>query len=227
MQPYFFPYIGYFQLINAVNKFVIYDDVKFIKGGWINRNNLLVNGEKNLFSVPVKKPSQTRLIKDALLDNSTQWQSKLLKTIELNYKKAPFFADVYPILEKIILPKRELLIDLVSESIEMICEYLNINTELIVSSKTYNNIKLNKEHRLIDICKKEHANIYINPIGGTDLYTKDTFQKDKIILSFLKTNSIIYPQLSNDFIPYLSIIDVLIFNSKSTVQNYLNEYTLV
>ena len=106
MQPYFFPYIGYFQLINAVDKFIIYDDVNYIKKGWINRNNILVNNSPNLIQVPLIAASQNRLIKDILVVDENNWKDKLLKTIYFNYKKAPFFDQIFSLLEEVLFNDR-------------------------------------------------------------------------------------------------------------------------
>ncbi len=224
MQPYLFPYIGYFQLINAVDKFVIYDDVNFIKKGWINRNNLLINGHANLFTVPLKNYSQNKLIKEIEISRSEKWEKDLLKTLEISYKKSPYFDEVYKIIECIIQNDEKNISAFIYFSLQIINNYLEIKTEIVKSSSHYLNNYLKQSERIIDICKKENADEYINPSGGMELYSKELFQKDGISLNFIKTNNIVYKQFNGNFEKSLSIIDVMMFNSKTKIKELLNEY---
>src|SRR5690606_28909470 len=136
MQPYIFPYIGYFQLINAVDTFVFYDDVNFIKQGWVNRNSILVNNKDMLFTVPVAKISSFSEIKDTRLDhvNYSIWRNKFCKTLIQNYKKAPFFNEVYPLIRKILDNKIDTIGELAIISIINTCEYLDMEKDFKVSS---------------------------------------------------------------------------------------------
>ena len=227
MQPYFLPYIGYFQLMNAVDKFVVLDDVNYINKGWINRNNILVNGKANLFAIPLKEASQNKLINEISVVDEAKWRTKLLKTIELSYKKAPFFAIVYPMIEEIINSGNSKISDLNYYSLVRINNYLDLNTEIVSTSSIYKNSDLKAEKRIIDICLKEHASIYINPIGGTEIYDKNSFTDKKLELFFIKSKEIKYIQFNNDFVPWLSIIDVMMFNSLETIKSFLEQYTLV
>lgn len=227
MQPYFFPYIGYFQLINAVDKFVIYDDVNYINRGWINRNRILVNGKAHMFTVPLKEASQNRLIKDIEVSDDGIWRNKFLKTIEMNYKKAPYYDSISLIISKIILSATKSISGLIRQSLIEISQYLTIDTIVQDSSAIYSNRHLKAEERIIDICRKEGADQYINPSGGTELYSKERFEREGIELLFLKSNPIIYGQFKNEFAPWLSIIDVLMFNSKETAGRYLLAYSLI
>jgi hypothetical protein len=227
MQPYLFPYIGYFQLINAVDKFVIYDDVNFINKGWINRNKILINGKAYLFTVPLKDASQNKLIRDIEVVDDGNWRSKFLKTIEMSYKKAPYYGYVFPIVSKIILSVSKSISELIRQSIIEINQYLNIGTIIQDSSAIYNNRHLKAEDRIINICRKEGADQYINPSGGTELYSKERFEQEGITLSFMKSENIDYRQLSDTFVPWLSIIDVLMFNSTDKAGEYLDAYELI
>lgn len=226
MQPYIFPYIGYFQLINAVDKFVIYDDVNFIKRGWIHRNNILVNGEANMFSVPLKKPSQNSLINEVKLGDWKPWSSKFLKTVEQNYKKAPHFDSVYELVSNVLSEDCAFISDLAIRSLKQVCAYLKLSTEFVDSSTVYNNDELKSQYRILDICLKEKAGHYINPTGGRGLYDKELFAKNGILLNFIESESITYPQFKNEFRPWLSIIDVLMFNNVLTVQDNLKKFKL-
>lgn len=227
MQPYIFPYVGYFQLINAVDKFIVLDDVNYINKGWINRNNILVNGKGNLFTIPLKEASQNKLINEIYISDENKWKIKLLKTIEQNYKKACCFDIAYPIIEEIVNSSNSKISDFNYYSITKINNYFGIKTEIIASSSIYENTDLKAQNRIIDICMKENASVYINPIGGTELYNRKDFIDKKLELFFIKSNDIKYSQFGNDFAPWLSIIDVMMFNSIATIQKFLEQYTLV
>ena len=227
MQPYFFPYIGYFQLIANSDVFVIYDDVNFIKKGWINRNSILVNNTSYLFSMPLQNVSQNKHINEIFISDLDKWKRDLLKTISSSYKKAPFYQDVYPLIEKIISFDELNLALYIQYSLQNLCEYLNLNTKLIMSSEIVKNNDLRGENKIIDICLQLGATQYVNAIGGFELYTKENFRVKNIDLKFIKSENIVYQQFKNEFVPWLSIIDVLMFNSKNQVISMLNEYDLV
>lgn len=229
MQPYVFPYIGYFQLINAVDTFVFFDDVNFIKKGFINRNYLLFQKQKSIFNISCKKISQNKKINKTELDFNTKERLKLLQTIQQNYKNAPFFDSVFPLLNDFVMSfKSTYISEMAIESVLLISKYLDLNTKFEISSETFSdNADLLKEKRLIQICKNLNATHYINPIGGMDLYQKEDFKNESITLSFLKSNTIEYTQFNNDFVPWLSIIDVVMFNSINDTKNLLNEFRLL
>jgi hypothetical protein len=228
MQPYFFPYLGYFQLINAVDKFIIYDDVNYINKGWINRNNILVNNNPNMILVPLIGASQNRLIKDIEVVDEIKWKEKLLKTIQLNYKKAPYFSKVFSLFEDVLMSESRNISDLNFLAILKTCNYLNINTELIKTSSQYANSNLKGENRIIDICLKENASLYINPIGGRLLYNKNYFQEKNILLNFINTRPYSYNQNSEIFVPYLSIMDTMMYCSPEEIMsNLINQYELL
>lgn len=228
MQPYLFPYIGYFQLINAVDCFIILDSVTFIKSGWINRNRILINDEPIMFNFNCKNISSNRLIKDILINKESKSLNTFRKTLEYNYKKAPY----YPIVEELCSHIYEqiendiFLVDFILRSMQIINEYLGITTTIIPTSSQYNN-ELCGQARIINICKMERADCYINPIGGTELYNKQIFAENNIDLKFLKSREIRYKQFSNEFVPWLSIIDVMMFNSVDQIRSILAEYDLV
>jgi len=227
IQPYLFPYIGYFQLINYADKFVVYDDVNFINKGWINRNRIILNGQPHMFTVPLKNASQNVIIKDLKLAMSERWKNKFIKTLELTYKKAPFFNKTFDIVKEVINTKSMFLIDWHSKSFKLIKNYLGINTAFVKSSSKYNNQNLKGQDRILDICIKENANHYINLIGGYKLYNDHLFNDKKIGLSFLKSGNIKYQQFNNEFVPWLSVIDVMMFNSNLKIQELLLQYELI
>lgn len=227
MQPYFFPYIGYWQLINYVDKYIVYDDVNFIKGGWINRNRILLNNEAKYFNIPMIGSSSFKKINDISVNIDKRLVNKNIRTIEGAYKKAPYYRNVFPIIEDILNYSDNNLAGNLLYMIEKICKYLEIETEIILSSKIIKNNELKGEEKIIDICQRMKATEYINTIGGKELYSFNKFRENGIKLSFIKTNLINYTQYDNDFIPNLSIIDVMMFNSKNEIKNMLNEYKLI
>ncbi len=223
MQPYIFPYIGYFQLINAVDKFVILDDVNYINKGWINRNRILVNNVDFTFTIPLKEASQNKYIYQIDILYDSKWRDKLIKTIELSYKKAPFFSDAFPVIRDIILFKEQNISAYIYKQLQDINSYLGITTTIVKSSTEYNNNHLKAQDKIIDICLQECSKNYINPIGGVELYNRADFDNQKIQLNFLKSNAIQYRQFNDTFVPWLSIIDVLMFNSKIEVKSLLEK----
>lgn len=224
MQPYFFPYIGYFQLINAVDVFVVYDDVNFIKQGWITRNSILVDKKKYNFILQVESASSFKKINDITLGKNN---TKLLKTIEQEYKKAPYFSIVFPIINEILSSNENNLSKFLIFSLRKIADYIQIDTVFRISSEIDKNDELKGQYKVIAICKQLKATNYINAIGGKELYDKISFNQHQILLSFIKTEPIQYSQFDNDFIPWLSIIDVIMFNSIEETKLLLNKYELV
>lgn len=227
MQPYFLPYIGYMQLMDAVDTFVLYDDVSFINRGWINRNRLLINGQEHLFTIPLKDASQNKRISEVHLADDPKWRSKLLKTIEQGYRKAPYYQTVMPLTEKIINFTTDSITELIHFSLIELNQYMGISTRLVASSSIYENADLKAQERILDICRQEKATRYINPIGGIELYDTPTFTQAGIDLKFIKSRRVDYPQFKNDFVPWLSILDVLMFNSVDGVKQLLRDYELV
>jgi hypothetical protein len=227
MQPYFFPYIGYFQLIGAVDKFVVYDDVNFIKRGWVNRNRILLNGSDHMVSIPVIGASQNRTIRETLLDPDTKSRKKLLKTITHSYKDAPYYDVVYPIIEGVILSSSVTIAEYALFSIQEVVRYLDILTEIVPSSTRYGNEDLKGADRILDICITEKAEMYINPSGGIELYDRLKFRAAGIDLRFIQPSAIPYKQgNNNEFVANLSIIDVLMHNSKEEVGKLIQSFQL-
>jgi hypothetical protein len=228
MQPYIFPYIGYFQLIKAVDRFVVYDDVAFIKQGWINRNRILLNGEPHTFTVPLKNASSFVTIGNTGINQDIYliWCSKFLKTITQAYSKAPYYNEIFELISLVLFEPSDTISNLATNSLIKTCEYLKITTEFVRSAKHYLNSDLKAEVRVIDICKKEKADIYINPIGGKELYDKADFKQAGLDLFFLRTSNITYGQRAFKFVPWLSIIDVMMYNAPETITGFLNDFEL-
>lgn len=224
MQPYLFPYLGYFQLMNAVDEFVIYDNIQFSKKGWINRNRILYSGKDIYITAPLKKDSDYLDVRDRwLAETWVKERGNMLNKITASYKRAPCFETVYPVIEKCILFEERNLFRFIFHSLTLLKKYLEIPTSFIISSTIDIEHNSKGQEKVISICKERKAKTYINPIGGVGLYNKDAFKKEGINLEFLKTNEIIYPQFNNTFIPSLSIIDLMMFNTKNLIKDFLND----
>lgn len=226
MQPYIFPYIGYFQLINAVEKFVIYDNIQYTKKGWINRNRYLQNGKDAFFSISLKKDSDFLDVKDRVISPDFN-KAKLLNQIRAAYKNALYFELAYAVFEKVILNNETNLFNYIFFSVKEVCRYLSIETSIIKSSDINIDHNLKSQAKVIAICEELGAHEYINAIGGQNLYSKQAFNSHNISLKFIKSKSVTYQQFDNEFIPWLSIIDVMMFNSIAEIQKMLDEYELI
>jgi hypothetical protein len=228
MQPYFFPYIGYFQLINAVDEFVIYDNIQFTKKGWINRNRILVNGKDDYISLPIKRDSDYLNVNQRFLSDS--WsvdRKKILNRVTESYRKAHKFDQIYPLFEKCLNTEEINLFNFIYYTLKETLSFMDISTKITVSSSIDINQDLKAEQKVVAICKAQNATIYINPIGGVELYSKERFKSNEITLQFHKSNPINYNQLKNEFVPWLSILDILMFNSRESVKAFLNDYQLL
>ena len=223
MQPYLFPYIGYWQLINAVDTFVIYDDVNFIKKGYINRNSILNIDTTQRFTLELMRISQNKLINQIQIGGN---RKKLLKSIELAYKKAPEYEKVFPLIKTIIEYPEENLAKFIGHSLKHISEYIGIQTNFIFSSDINKDNNLKGQDKILAICQHVKASHYINAIHGQNLYDKETFMHNRIKLNFIETELIEYRQFNNKFVPYLSIIDIMMFNTKNDIIHMLRKYKL-
>lgn len=185
MQPYAFPYLGYFQLINAVDLFVLYDDVAFEKQSWINRNALGARQGRQNFTLPVHKPRLGQPISEMRLSEPKINQRKLLRTIDVLYRRAPHYKQVMPVLESAIVHDDENLARYLRHSLDVVTAYLGVSTPLVRSSERHRQIALQGQERVIDICRTEGAQIYINAEGGRQLYDEAKFRRHGIDLRFL------------------------------------------
>ncbi|AFJ43293.1 WbqC family protein [Francisella orientalis] len=224
MQPYFFAYISYWQLINAVDVFVIYDDVNFIKKGYINRNNILLNNKPYRITLELLGASQNKLINEIYLGDN---RPNILKIIKQAYSKAPYFRDVYNLLEKIMTDEEKNLGLFLEKLIKNVSGYIGMGTKFIRSSDLRKDNNLRGQDKILQICQLLDADIYINAIGGKELYDKQSFFDKSMSLNFIESEIVEYPQFGNEFCAYLSIVDVLMFNSVSDIKEMLGNYTLV
>jgi hypothetical protein len=227
MQPYFSPYIGYFQLIQAVDKFVVYDNIQYTKKGWINRNRFLQNGKDVMFSLPIRKDSDFLDIKDREIFADFK-KDKLLNQLREAYRRAPFFSQTFSLIEQIVRYEDKNLFRFVHHSIVRICEHLGITTEILISSGISIDHQLKNQDKVLALCKAVGANTYVNAIGGMELYSKETFREEGIDLKFIKSMPFEYAQFDAPFVPWLSIIDVIMFNPLDTTRTYIStKYELI
>ena len=227
MQPYFLPYIGYFQLIAAADVFVVYDNIKYTKKGWINRNRFLLNGADAMFSLPLKKDSDFLDIRDRELAEDFR-RDKLLNQLQGAYRRAPHFPQTESLLREIVLHEDRNLFGFIHNSIVRICRHIGIETKILVSSTVSIDHSLRSQDKVIALCKKLAANTYINPIGGTDLYSKDDFRSRDVELQFVRSKPFEYLQFGEAFVPWLSILDVLMFNPLDRVrEGVYNNFELI
>lgn len=225
-QPYFMPYIGHWQLINAVDVFIIGDDYNFINRGWIHRNRILQNGQAKYFNIEVARASQNKKI-NALYLSDVYDPEKKLQTLWVAYSKAPHFEEGFALMRKILEYKERNLACFLEHSIRCICDYLGITTKLVRSSEIPGNSVFKREYRIYDQCKYVGADTYINAIGGRALYSYEQFYNQGIKLGFIQTGDVQYKQFGNEFIPYLSILDVIMFNSKEEIREMLAQHTIL
>lgn len=227
MQPYFFPYIGYFQLIAAVDLFIVYDNIKYTKKGWINRNRFLCNGKDAIFSLPVKGDSDLLDIRERQLSPDFNCE-KLINQLAGAYRKAPCFKQAFPLIEQILRQKELNLFQFLHRSIVLLCEQIGITTEIRISSDIPILHSLKGQDKVLALCEAVGTSVYVNAIGGTELYSKEVFLSHNIELKFLRSKPFQYPQYGNDFLPWLSIVDVLMFNSLETVKEKVHSnYELI
>jgi hypothetical protein len=228
MQPYFLPYIGYFQLMSAVDEFMVYGDLQFTTSGWIRRNRILLDGSDFFISLPIEKaPHLLNIRERRLSDTFPRERQKILGRIETAYHKAPFFKSTMPIVEQCLDCVEQNLFDFILHSILTVRRCLDIRTKIRLSSEMPDSHPLKGKHRAISVCRALSADHYINAIGGTKLYDKNEFADEGIRLSFIQSKSISYAQFGNSFVPNLSIIDVMMFNPLGRCREFLDMYELV
>ena len=232
MQPYFFPYLAYWQLMNAVDEYFLMDDVNYIKRGHVSRNSILINGEPSNIGIPVKKASQNRLICEHEQGLDEEVVKKMLATLHNAYAKAPYFEETYELVKGILefglTPEGLNLSDFLANVNIKTARKLGIKTPIYRTSKDVHvDDELKREHLIVAICKDRNATEYYNAIGGTELYKQSFFREHGLGLKFVQMNAgINYHQFSDEFVPNLSIIDIMMFCSKDQIDELLEQYSL-
>ncbi|PVV09150.1 MAG: hypothetical protein B6D77_10335 [gamma proteobacterium symbiont of Ctena orbiculata] len=227
MQPYVFPYIGYFHLIEASNVFVFYDDVNFIKQGWINRNRILVQKKSYTFTIPISDSSSNTLIKDTQICIDARWRRKFFETITQAYNKSPYYNHVIELLHRVLDDEVDSISDLAINSILHVYDYLGMSRQFrkasVISPLTQG---LGKEQRIAAITNDLGYSAYVNATNGKALYSKQSFKELGIELSFINSRDVVYRQFNHEFVPWLSIIDILMFNGIDVIREILTQYEL-
>lgn len=229
MQPYFLPYLGYWQLMEAVDTFVVYDNIKFTKKGWINRNRILARGKAELVTLPLAKASDLAYICDRfLVPQFCSEANSILRKVRAAYAEAPHLSEGMAVLEKVMSHSSTNLFEFLFNSIRVVAESLGLNTEIVTSSLVGADHSKKGEDRVIDICRCLGAGVYINPPGGRSLYSPDSFLKASVELKFLEPQILPYKQSGVEgFIPHLSIIDTLMALGWNDVVHKLGERQIV
>jgi hypothetical protein len=227
MQPYLFPYLGYFQLLHSVDTFVLLDDVAFIPKGWINRNQLLVGQKAHLFTIPLAGGSQNRLIKDIVLQPDDRAQRKLLTTIRQEYQAAPEFKWVFPLVEQVLLSSEKEITLLVLSSLLQVNAYVKLPVPIVRSSELTKDAQATGQARIIAICQSLGAHEYVNMVGGAALYAAAEFARHEIKLRFLQPTLTPYPQKKGPFVPGMSVIDLLMYNEVAKVRELFQQAVLL
>lgn len=217
MQPYFLPYIGYFQLIAAVDLFIVYDNIKYTKKGWINRNRMLLDGRDVMFSLPLKSGSDYLNVCERKLAADFN-RDRLLNQFKGAYRRAPYFAKTFPLVEQIVQYAEPNLFRFLHHSIVKTCKHLSIATEIRISSDIAIDNDLKNQDKVLALCAEVGATTYVNAIGGMELYSKEAFRERGIDLKFIQSKPFEYTQFGDAFVPWLSIIDVMMFNPLETIQ---------
>ena len=228
MQPYFLPYIGYWQLLHAVDVFVVYDDIQYTKKGWINRNRMLSEGKDVVFSLPLAKDSDFLDIRDRrLAPNFEIEREKLLRRFEASYRRAPYFQEGMALLRDCLSHADSNAFRFLHHSILSVAGYLDISTPIVVSSTLGIDRALRSQDRVIATCLALGAGEYINPIGGTTLYDPTVFLSHGITLRFQKVLPYEYEQVSRTgFVPHLSILDWIMHLPSEKIREHLPKMEL-
>ncbi|MCW5898882.1 MAG: WbqC family protein [Flavobacteriales bacterium] len=227
MQPYVFPYLGYYQLFHAADTFVSLDDAAFINKGWVNRNRLLLQGGPHFFTIPLSARSQNVSIRDTRVAPDDGWRRKLLTTLGHAYRKAPYFDEVYPIFERVLALPGESVADTAERSLMLVLDHLGTPRSIRRASELGLDPELHGQDRILAICGAVGTDLYVNPAGGRELYLAERFKERGIRLRFLRSEIVPYTQgTAGHFEPGLSMIDVLMWNSRSSVLDMMARYQL-
>jgi hypothetical protein len=227
MQPYFFPYIGYFQLLASVDVFILFDNIQYTRKGWINRNRLLLrNGQDKMFSLPLKSAPKFQDICDRELA-ATFDRDKLVGQFREAYQRAPYFEQTFELIERVIRHEDANLFCYLYNSLIQTCKHLGIGTKIRLSSQIAIDHTLKSQEKVLALCESMGADVYVNSIGGVELYSRDLFRKNRIELKFLQSRPFEYAQFGAAFVPWLSIIDVMMFNSTDAIRTHITTQAMV
>jgi hypothetical protein len=228
MQPYIFPYPGYFHLIQACDTFVFYDDVNYIKQGWINRNRLQLGDKEFVFTIPLDHSGSFKRICDTTIHPVlfAAWYRKFLLSLEQSYKKAPFYPHMLNLVRSTFDADCNYISDICRKSIQLSAEYLGVSKNWIESSRQFHNDHLSGVDRVLDICRLTGATQYVNAPGGKALYDKQVFQHADLQLSFIRSVLPAYTHNGKPALPGLSILDLIAWLEPDEIRQFLLQYSL-
>lgn len=224
MQPYIFPYAGYFSLAAAVDTFVFLDDVQMIKRGWVNRNQILIHGEAHRFTIPLLGSSQTKNISDIQIAEDF---SSFVKMLSNAYAKAPYKDHALELITEIITFDKANLANFAANSVKQVCDYIGLKTRFLFSSDVPQEAEASGPRKILGIVKSMSADKYINPIGGVDIYDSPSFAAEGVDIRFVRSNLPPYKQNSREFVSGLSIIDLMMFLSPDDILENVSDYELL
>lgn len=226
MQPYFFPYLGYYSLIKNSDKFILFDTVQFIRHGWIDRNRILKPGEGfQYIAVPLVKKALCTEIREMEIKNNVDWREKLIRQLEHYKKRAPFFRETIKVIEDSLDIDTDSIVKLNENILKKTCEYFEVPFNISVFSEM-NLILEEVTHPgewALNITKSLGGKTYINPIGGVDIFRMEQYVTAKIKLKFLGNNLTPYNQRRGSFEAGLSVIDVMMFNEPSAICKLIDD----
>lgn len=230
MQPYLFPYIGYYSLIKNSDHFVFFDTPQYIRKGWINRNRILsCSNEPIFFTVPIKKCSRNTAINAVYINDSMSWKEKIYGQLSIYKNKAPYYDDTLELIKTVLESEEKSMSELAINSIKITSEYLGIDKKFDVFSEMgMNDIQVDApDEWALYITKRMGYDTYINPPGGKEFFDSMKYEQEKINLFFLEQEVIPYKQIYGDFIPGLSIIDVLMFCNIDEINDMMNYFKMI
>jgi hypothetical protein len=228
MQPYFFPYLGYFQLVHAADAFVAYDTAQYSRGGWINRNRILGADGPAWFTLPVAHDDISLPIDQRhYADPGGDARQRLLRKLDNQYRRAPRFRAAMDLLEPLLLNRETNVAAYNLHALRGVCAHLGITTRIEPASALPPTAGLRGTDAVLGLCRQFGADTYVNSIGGTGLYSPEAFARQGLALRFLRSEATPYPQFGGEPVAALSIIDVLMFNDPARIATMLGQYRLV
>lgn len=228
MQPYFIPYMGYFQLLTAVDQFVVLDDVNFIKRGWINRNRILLNGAAHWITLPLVRASQNRRIEEIQIVEDRFWREKMSAQVRGAYRKAPHGKAAVELFECLMELGGTDLSSFLVASLKIVRDFLQIETSIILASKSHPRGEFRGQARILDLCRREATDAYVNPVGGELLYDAEEFRKNGVKLAFLRPELSSYNQGGGEekFVSDLSVLDMIAWTGLEGCLERLRQFQL-
>lgn len=230
-QPYFLPYLGYFSLIKHSDQFILSDTVQFIRHGWIERNRILkpVEGWQYI-QVPLKKHSHDSIIRNIEISNDQNWKDKIFAQLDHYKKRAPYYNDVISLIKDIFLVEYNEIVGLNKALLKNVCDYIGFDANINVFSEM--NLEIEPvsmaDEWSLNVCKAINDKVeYRNLPGGMSFYDSRKYEKNNISFKFQRVNLTEYDQKRSNFESGLSIIDVMMFNSKGAINNMLDNYDLL